>query len=762
MSRKFGWHSGTVHAKDGKFTGDVYIQDDLVFSDVSAGTLGVTGGIDMTGTNSAIGINFTGGSFSTGAVMCGTGTSARQTMSEAEDFVIGIYTTCADTDGTNTAKPLYVNAQYSGAGQVARAGEFVLYPTAKLGGWCNALKAYTNFEGDNDGGSTGLSSAFCAEMKLPNGASNGAFYPLEIEWVGQASTAFGKPGTGSQSGFIYLAATGTVTDFDDDGVFMSINGLNAGATHILSTNSQSLKVDLDNGTTRYLVLSTTEDVISLTGTDVFTFTTSGGKLSAAATSTTLYGGNTTGDSLVLQGSSADANQKITILGATGTTITGALKCDGTITLDDDGTIADASNVTTITQNTITLAGSTKINLDGPTDVTGAVVLDSAETTGLTFSGATYTTGISMPGGKSYNPIHIGVKSNDADAGLILTGVVDDTGGVMIFCDDGNDTLANVTSPIWTRYLITKDQGTGGPTATGGFFQTKTLTGLTFTTGSYTALKAYMQVGGTLVTDSASTEVSIINAGITFEGDYTCTSGTLSGVDININDGTNTIGTHTGLIIRKTSSSTAGWTTGISIADAGAVTGISIGTTTTGMTIAACTTGISITTVTTGISVIGTGATASAKAVSTSGFTLNNGNLTDGYGIVECDLTLTGTVAGHVSALSSWVNMATVTTGSNYVCAQSNGLWSDTGGILTNGVFIFGMRAQCLLQTNGGVSGAKFYPFSVVNNTNVTTALFKCNAGSSDMGTTAVSKTTEGKYVPLYEDDAGVHYVLIYN
>lgn len=182
---------------------------------------------------------------------------------------------------------------------------------------------------------------------------------------------------------------------------------------------------------------------------------------------------------------------------------------------------------------------------------------------------------------------------------------------------------------------------------------------------------------------------------------------------------------------------------------------------TGISIGTCTTGISIGATTTAINISGTATGASGKAIKAY-YTVNNANYGDAYSLVESDLTLTGTVAGMVSAFGSWVNMAAVTTGANYVCAQNNGLWSDTGGILTNGTFIFGMRAQCLLQTNGGASGAKFYPFCVVNNTNVTTAIFKCNAGSSDLGTTAVSKTTEGKYVPLYTDDAGTHYVLIYN
>ena len=80
MGNKFGWHSGVLTCKDAKIQGDLYVQDDIVFSDVSAGVLGVTGGIDMQSTTSAIGIDM-GGTFSTTAInidgTCnGTSTSA--------------------------------------------------------------------------------------------------------------------------------------------------------------------------------------------------------------------------------------------------------------------------------------------------------------------------------------------------------------------------------------------------------------------------------------------------------------------------------------------------------------------------------------------------------------------------------------------------------------------------------------------------------------------------------------------------------------
>ena len=67
MGRKWGFHSGVGHMKDCKISGDLYVQDEIVFSDVSAGVLGVTGGIDMQSTVSAIGIDL-GGTFSTSAI----------------------------------------------------------------------------------------------------------------------------------------------------------------------------------------------------------------------------------------------------------------------------------------------------------------------------------------------------------------------------------------------------------------------------------------------------------------------------------------------------------------------------------------------------------------------------------------------------------------------------------------------------------------------------------------------------------------------
>jgi len=144
------------------------------------------------------------------------------------------------------------------------------------GNYVNALKGYV--ECGTGGGTIGLLSAVNCEIKMPNAACAGAFYPLEVEWVGQASTAFGLPGTGSQSGFIYMAASGTVTDFDSDGVLMAINGLTTGSTKLFSTGT--LRISIAD-TLYYLPLSTvnatftTAYPIATTSTITSTCTTAG-------------------------------------------------------------------------------------------------------------------------------------------------------------------------------------------------------------------------------------------------------------------------------------------------------------------------------------------------------------------------------------------------------------------------------------------------------------------------------------------------------
>lgn len=129
------------------------------------------------------------------------------------------------------------------------------------GNYVNAIKGYVDCT-TNDGGTIGLLSAVNCEIAMPD-QCRGAYYPLEIEWVGKTSTAFGDPGTGSQSGFMTINCSGFRDYMDSAGVFFTLNGLTAETDGMLSANSQTLRVDIEQGTTRYLVMSQIQNGIGL-------------------------------------------------------------------------------------------------------------------------------------------------------------------------------------------------------------------------------------------------------------------------------------------------------------------------------------------------------------------------------------------------------------------------------------------------------------------------------------------------------------------
>jgi len=104
----------------------------------------------------------------------------------------------ADITMTHSAGKITVESAWgavaAAAGRTGRPFGVELTLTGNMGNYVNALKGYVDASA---GGTIGLLSAVNCEIKMPTGACAGAFYPLEIEWVGQGSTAFGVPGTGS-------------------------------------------------------------------------------------------------------------------------------------------------------------------------------------------------------------------------------------------------------------------------------------------------------------------------------------------------------------------------------------------------------------------------------------------------------------------------------------------------------------------------------------------------------------------------------------
>lgn len=189
--------------------------------------------------------------------------SAPLALASYNEKFLRLYFTTPSTNGSYSVEPIYVKTTMAGAGGVGGRSQFHTYSNVASGGWVNGLKGYMEF--GSSGRTTGLASGICAELKMPNATvSSGGYAPLEVEYVaGGTSTATAGSLSGVHAAFIWMQASGDSDgDFDDNGFLFSIKGLTAGADHLLSLTSQTLRLGVGT-TTRYLVLSQSQDGLGL-------------------------------------------------------------------------------------------------------------------------------------------------------------------------------------------------------------------------------------------------------------------------------------------------------------------------------------------------------------------------------------------------------------------------------------------------------------------------------------------------------------------
>ncbi len=105
------------------------------------------------------------------------------------------------TSGT-TWNPFSMTNTMTNAGDTGGRMYVEMTSAVVLGGWANAIKAYTNFTGG--GGVTGLGSALVAELKLGTAAA-GHYAPLESEMVMDSG---GSVGGGVSFLYCNIAGTG--------------------------------------------------------------------------------------------------------------------------------------------------------------------------------------------------------------------------------------------------------------------------------------------------------------------------------------------------------------------------------------------------------------------------------------------------------------------------------------------------------------------------------------------------------------------------
>jgi hypothetical protein len=148
----------------------------------------------------------------------------------AADGAIDLTYSSADT-GTGNIEPIVMENTMTGAGGLAGRARFQLNANAALGSYSNALKAIIVYGAS--GRTTGLGSAFVAEMTLSAGTSSGTYAPLEIELNAPTGAS-----TGTLTSFMHISTQGAaVGTIDDNAVFFNLQGVTSGAGHIWKTGS---------------------------------------------------------------------------------------------------------------------------------------------------------------------------------------------------------------------------------------------------------------------------------------------------------------------------------------------------------------------------------------------------------------------------------------------------------------------------------------------------------------------------------------------
>lgn len=140
-----------------------------------------------------------------------------------------ITTTSTATSGTY--QPLAVSTTMSGAGATGGRAKFDMTTNVALGSFSNALKAEVTYGAS--GRTTGLGSAFVAEMTLSAGTSSGTYAPLELELNLPTGAS-----TGTLTSFIHASMQGAaVATMDTNGRFINLVGVTAGAGKMWKTGT---------------------------------------------------------------------------------------------------------------------------------------------------------------------------------------------------------------------------------------------------------------------------------------------------------------------------------------------------------------------------------------------------------------------------------------------------------------------------------------------------------------------------------------------
>jgi hypothetical protein len=139
--------------------------------------------------------------------------------------------TTTNTATTGTYQPLVVSTTMSGAGADGGRAKFDMTTNVALGSFSNALKAEVTYGAS--GRTTGLGSAFVAEMTLSAGTSAGTYAPIEIELNAGAGAS-----TGTTTSLLFASVNGAgAATVDTNGYLLNLAGVTVAGAKLAATGT---------------------------------------------------------------------------------------------------------------------------------------------------------------------------------------------------------------------------------------------------------------------------------------------------------------------------------------------------------------------------------------------------------------------------------------------------------------------------------------------------------------------------------------------
>ncbi len=190
----------------------------------SVGGAGSVNGLTLTGTVTSTGSLTLGGSLDLSSPPAIGGTSPNT-------GAFSSVTVTNTSSSTSLYQPMAVTSTLTGVGVTGGRSNFSTTINSAAGSFTNALKA--NVAYGASGSTSGLGSAFVAELTLSAGTASGTYAPLELELNVPSGAS-----TGTMTNFIYASMQGAdVGTMDTNGRFLNIQGVTAGATKMWVTGT---------------------------------------------------------------------------------------------------------------------------------------------------------------------------------------------------------------------------------------------------------------------------------------------------------------------------------------------------------------------------------------------------------------------------------------------------------------------------------------------------------------------------------------------